>query len=229
MSMNEFRGSNGQTLTTMASAMEQAMQQSSPATTKPTGAKAVKYANPKRVAAAAAAATTPAPLVDPDLPNVADDSVLWLRHKAGYNFVPRTGLDGEITPTIGWLIDILGLEYIERKTAGGTHLVILRNDHLLRQDTETNTLYHFFFPIDSTTALAVNDTVGGSVDEIVTDIETRQDNFELVPIFDEMERAFAVSRRMSLVAYEMGTTHPLLRKRMDFWHKADYAPGMNYF
>ena len=229
MSMNEFRGSNGQTLNAMQVALEAAMNQQKPAPTT-TAAKpaAVRFSNPNRVAAAAAAATTPAPVVDADLPNVAEDSVLWFRHDVGYNFVPRTGVDGTIVPTIGWLIDVLGLQYIERKTAQGTHLVILRNDHVLRQDTEINSLYHFYFPVGSNTVLAVLDTVDGSINEIINDIETRQDNFQLVALGDEMAQAFAISRRMALVAYEMATVHPMMRKRMDYWHKADYLPSMNY-
>lgn len=228
MSMNEFRGSNGQSLNAMQMALETAMNQQKPTSTTATKPTAARFSNPNRVAAAASAATTPAPVVDTDLPNVPEDSVLWFRHDIGYNFVPRTGVDGTIVPTIGWLIDVLGLQYIERKTAQGTHLVILRNDHVLRQDTEINSLYHFYFPVGSTTVLAVLDTAEGAINEIITDIETRQDNFQLVTLGDEMAQAFAITSRMALVAYEMATVHPMMRKRMDYWHKADYLPGMNY-
>lgn len=224
MTMNQFRGSNGNVLNSMQEAMEQAL------ATKPQQqkSKVATFTNPKRTAAAALAATTPAPVADNDLPSVDEDSVLWLRHEPDYNFLPRTGVDGPIIPTIGWLIDVLGLEYIERKTAQGTHLVILRNEHMLRQDTEANALYHLYFPNESNTALAVMDTAEGAISDIIHDIDSRGDNFELAPLTDELSRAFAISRRMSLIAYEMATTHPLLKKRMDFWHKADYLPGMNY-
>lgn len=226
MTMNQFRGSNGNVLNTMQQAMEDAMHP----TVAPQKAKTkvATFTNPKRTAEAALAATTPAPVADNDLPNIDDDSVLWLRHEPDYNFLPRTGVDGPIIPTIGWLIDVLGLEYIERKSPKGTHLVILRNEHALRQDTETNALYHLYFLNESNTALAVVDTAEGSIDDIVRDIETRGDSFELEPLTDELNRAFAISRRMALVAYQMATSHPLMLKRMDYWHKADYLPSMNY-
>lgn len=224
MTMNQFRGSNGNVLNTMQQAMEDALQVK-PATQK---AKVATYANPKRTAAAALAATTPAPVADTDLPNVTDESVLWLRHAPDYNFLPRTGVDGPITPTIGWLIDVLGLEYIERATAKGTHLVILRNEHVLREGTETNALYHLYFPNESNVALAVMDTAEGSIDDIIRDIDARGDSFELNALSDELSRAFAISPKMALVAYQMATAHPVMLKRMDFWHKADYLPGMNY-
>ena len=225
MSMKEFRGSNGQSLTTMQAALETAMNAQLVPTTK---SKAVRYANPKRVAEAAAAATTPAPVPEAAMPDVDEDSVLWNRHNVGFNFVPRTGNDGTIIPTLGWLIDVLGLEYIERKTSQGRHLVILRNEHPLRQDTEVNAMYHFYFPLESDTVLAVMDTAEGTIEEIAADIERRQDNFQFDSVNDELDMAFAVSRPMALVAYRMATVHPMMRKRMDFWHKADYLPSMNY-
>lgn len=227
MSMNEFRGTNGQTLNTMQAAMEAAVAQQNPKAkpAKPT------FANPKKAAARALAAATAATTVqatDTQLPTVDKESTLWLRHNYDYNMVPRTGAEGHIVPTIGWLIDVLGLEYIEEKTTHGTHLVILRNVHPLRKDTEMNSLYHFYFPGESIGCLVVSDTAEGTFEEILADIKARQDNFAFEPLTNELDAAFAISGEMALAAYAMATTHPVLKKRMDYWHARDYLPGMNY-
>lgn len=229
MSMNEFRGSNGQTLTTMQNAMEAAMQHQSTTTT--AAPAPVRFVNPKSATAraqeSAQASITPQGN-ESVLPDVGKDSVLWLRHQYDWNMVPRTGHDGQIIPTIGWLIDVLGLEYIEQKTKHGTHLVILRNAHPLRKDTEVNSLYHFYFPAESVGCLMISDTAEGTFEEILADIKTRQDDFAFEPMSNEFDAAFAVSNEMALAAYHMATVHPVMKQRMDYWHARDYLPGMNY-
>lgn len=165
----------------------------------------------------------------PEKNTIPRDSILRMRYNTERRFVPMIGHDGRIMPTLGWMIDLLGLEYININTKTGRHLVILRNEHYLRDGEGVGEMYHIYVPDGSTTAFTSLDMKGGTPTQIRDEIERRNENFDFVVMTDELDRAFAINDVKYMEAWKSISEIPDLRRRCIEWHKQDIAHGMNNF
>lgn len=142
--------------------------------------------------------------------------------------IPYTGWEGRIQPRIGYLIDLLKLDYVTVTTELGTHLVVLRNEHQLRQNTDSGTLHHFFMPRDSHMLLAVEGTIPGSKDEIEQGILRSEDQLTFMDSSYELELAFAVDPNVFAQLNRTAWATPAGDAAMITWHRDLICDGMNH-
>lgn len=161
--------------------------------------------------------------------DVPRDSILRMRYMASRRYVPMAGREGIIRPTLGWMIDLLGLEYLEIPTKTGRHLVIMRNEHYLRNGEGVGELYHLYVPDGRTGALVSMDLKGGTVSEIREEILERNEKFEWELMTDELDRAFSISDEMYLKAMASLDMMPELGRKCVAWHRQDIAHGLNNY
>lgn len=161
--------------------------------------------------------------------DVPRDSILRMRYMANRRYVPMAGRDGIIRPTLGWMIDLLGLEYLEIPTDTGRHLVIMRNEHFLRNGEGVGELYHLYVPDGRTSALVSMDLRGGTVSEIRDEIVHRNEKFDWELMTDELDRAFAISDEMYLKAMASLDMMPELGRKCVAWHRQDICHGLNNY
>lgn len=141
--------------------------------------------------------------------------------------LPFIGERGRIAPRIGYLIELLQLEFIELQTEQGSHLVILRNNHPNRARTEAGTLHHFFVPAQSTALYAVHGTVSGDPTTIEQSIIDDESTFQYVRPESELAAALDVDPQIFADLRDSYWSEPTKYATMRKWHEDLIVPSLN--
>lgn len=173
-------------------------------------------------------ATAPARIRLPRPELIAADPVRMMQVTSSVRVIPYAGWEGKIQPRIGYLIDLLKLEYVHVHTQAGDHLVILRNEGPLRDGTDTGTLHHFFVPAGSNAIYAAEGTVPGSKAEIQLGIENSEDDLTYGDASAELALALDVRTDILTRLTQSQWNTPAGEHAMISWHRDLICDGMNH-